>query len=300
MSDAVHEEVLNNRKTCGLIMPISSIDGCSAEHWAEVKSIIQEALKDTEFDVDLVSNANEVGVIQQRIVTNVYTSDIVVCDVSAKNPNVMFELGMRLAFDKPTIIIKDDKTNYSFDTSPIEHLEYPRDLHYHNIQRFKEFLRAKVLATYKKSTNNDYVSFLKNFGAFTVAKVEAREVSSEEFILQSMKELRGEISSLAQSMRLGMNWSDSEQVNLIAFGVGNKEAHFLLSSLSDELLSSIADGNNADSETIFRQLLRKTFPSIKKVSPVLEEQMRLRFGELIRKEINNRTARHLSNVPGLG
>jgi hypothetical protein len=35
---------------------------------------------------------------------------------------------MRLAFDRPTIIVKDDLTTYSFDTSPIEHLEYPRDL----------------------------------------------------------------------------------------------------------------------------------------------------------------------------
>jgi hypothetical protein len=32
------------------------------------------------------------------------------CDVSGKNANVMFELGLRLAFDNPTIIIKDDKT----------------------------------------------------------------------------------------------------------------------------------------------------------------------------------------------
>jgi hypothetical protein len=64
-------------------------------------------------------------VTQKRIVQNIYDNEMVICDVSAKNPNVMFELGMRLAFDKPAIIIKDDKTNYSFDTAPIEHLEYP-------------------------------------------------------------------------------------------------------------------------------------------------------------------------------
>ncbi|WP_353118770.1 hypothetical protein [Myroides odoratus] len=53
---------------------------------------------------------------------NIYNDEIVVCDVSSKNPNVMFELGLRLAFDKPTIIIKDEKTGYSFDTGVIEHL----------------------------------------------------------------------------------------------------------------------------------------------------------------------------------
>ena len=73
-----------------------------------------------------------------RIIENIYSSDIVICDVSCKNANVMFELGMRLAFDKPTIIIKDDSTGYSFDTSLIEHLEYPRDLRFTSIIKFKE------------------------------------------------------------------------------------------------------------------------------------------------------------------
>ena len=110
---------------CGLVMPISAIDGCTAEHWAEVKAIIQDALESIpapKFLAKLVSDADDVGVIQKRIVQGVYSSDVVVCDVSCKNPNVMFELGLRLAFDKPTVIIKDDKTDYSFDTSVIEHL----------------------------------------------------------------------------------------------------------------------------------------------------------------------------------
>jgi hypothetical protein len=71
-------------------------------------------------------NADDIGVIQKRIVQNLYSSDVIVCDVSGKNPNVMFELGMRLAFDKPTLIVKDDKTDYSFDTGIIEHVPYPR------------------------------------------------------------------------------------------------------------------------------------------------------------------------------
>ena len=57
--------------------------------------------------------------IHKTIVQNLYLNPIVVCDVSGKNANVMFELGLRLAFDKPTIIIKDDKTDYSFDTSVV-------------------------------------------------------------------------------------------------------------------------------------------------------------------------------------
>src|SRR3954468_16217721 len=105
-------------RACGIVMPVSAIDGCTQEHWADVLGIIRyvvSAIPEPRFTANLVSNANAVGVIQKSIVQNLYKSDIVVCDVSGKNPNVMFELGLRLAFDKPTVIIKDDKTDYSFD-----------------------------------------------------------------------------------------------------------------------------------------------------------------------------------------
>jgi hypothetical protein len=63
----------------------------------------------------------------------------------------MFELGMRLAFDKPTVIVKDDKTTYNFDTSPIEHVGYPRDLRFTKIVQLKEELAKKIVATYQAS-----------------------------------------------------------------------------------------------------------------------------------------------------
>ncbi len=186
---------------CGLVMPISAIDECSMEHWEEVRQIIKEALEETAFSVELVSDSNEIGIIQKRIVQNIYDNDIVICDVSAKNPNVMFELGLRLAFDKPAIIIKDDKTNYSFDTAPIEHLEYPRDLHYHAVQAFKTKLRDKVAATYEASKKPEYTTFLKHFGQFVVAQLDEKKVGKDEYLLAALSELRGEVHMLSKAVR---------------------------------------------------------------------------------------------------
>jgi hypothetical protein len=183
---------------CGLVMPISAIDGLPESHWDEVRSILKESLTDTDFIVELVSDSNEIGIIQKRIVQNLYDNDIIICDVSAKNPNVMFELGIRLAFDKPAIIIKDDKTNYSFDTSPIEHLQYPRDLHYHAIQAFKVKLRDKVRATYEASKNAGYTTFLKHFGQFVVAKIDEKPVGKDEYLLAAISELQQDVRALAK------------------------------------------------------------------------------------------------------
>lgn len=185
------------KKVCGIIMPISGIDSCSDGHWSDVLNILNEAIDDAGFEGNLVSNADDVGIIHKRIIQNLYDNPIVVCDVSCKNPNVMFELGLRLAFDKPTIIIKDDKTSYTFDTSAIEHLEYPRDLRFSKIIEFKAILKEKIKATYNNSINNkDYTTFLKHFGEFKVAKIDQKEVSGQEYIIDELKNLRRSMNRL--------------------------------------------------------------------------------------------------------
>ena len=186
------------KEKCGIIMPISAIDGLPEQHWLEVKEIHSDAIMAANYDANLVSNADDIGIIQKTIIQNLYDNPIVVCDVSGKNPNVMFELGMRLAFDKPTIIVKDDKTTYSFDTSPIEHLTYPRDLRFSKIVEFKKELSEKIIATVKKSkADKNFSTFLKHFGKFTVAKLETTEVSKEEFIAEELREMKISIQRLA-------------------------------------------------------------------------------------------------------
>lgn len=195
----------NEMPVCGIIMPISSIDGCSNEHWNEVKNILSEAIESAGYSASLVSDADDSGIIQKRIVQNIYDNEIVVCDVSGKNPNVMFELGMRLAFDKPTIIVIDDKTNYSFDTAPIEHLSYPRDLRYFSILKFKEKLRDKITATIKKSKEDPhYTTFLKHFGEFEIAHVEKKEGSLNDVVLSRLDDITHQISAL-QRRNIGGN-----------------------------------------------------------------------------------------------
>jgi hypothetical protein len=176
---------------CGIVMPISAIDDCTEQHWQEVREILSDAIEEAGFLPQLVSDANEVGIIQKRIIQNLYENPMVICDVSAKNPNVMFELGMRLAFDRPTIIVKDDKTSYSFDTAPVEHLLYPRDLRFSKIVEFKESLVEKIRATNERAiTDKNYTTFLKHFGTFKVAELKTEVVPQEELVIEEIRNLR--------------------------------------------------------------------------------------------------------------
>lgn len=191
----------NSTLKCGIIMPISPIENCTKEHWTEVKNILFDAIKDANFEPNLVSDADDSGVIQKRIVQNIYQNEMIVCDVSCKNANVMFELGMRLAFDKPTIIVMDNMTQYSFDTAPIEHLSYPRDLSYFKIMDFKKQLADKIKGTYDAAQRPDYTTFLKNFGEFKTAAINPKEVNFQEFMASKLDELSNEIKNLRNSQK---------------------------------------------------------------------------------------------------
>lgn len=194
------DKEVDKKMKCGIIMPISQIGDCNQQHWKEIKGIIEESIVEAGFTPLLVSDANDTGIIQSRIVQNIYDNEMIVCDVSCKNPNVMFELGMRLAFDKPTVIIMDDKTTYSFDTAPIEHLGYPRDLNYCQILDFKEKLTKKVKATYEAYQNKSAKTFLKHFGEIKVSSIEHRTGSLNELILSRLETLATQVDRINASI----------------------------------------------------------------------------------------------------
>lgn len=175
--------------SCGIVMPIAAMGEYSESHWLDVQNIIKEAVSFAGYEARLVSESVEATVIIRSIVQNVYSDEIVVCDVSGMNPNVMFELGMRLAFDKPVVIIKDDTTRFSFDISTIEHLEYPKSLRYQSIQQFKVKLAEKIKGTIKASKDEGYRSFLSNFGSFTVANLKDTTLDESEALEKILNKL---------------------------------------------------------------------------------------------------------------
>lgn len=238
--------------TCGVVMPISAIDNCSESHWQDVKRILFEAISQAGFAPRLVSDSDDVGVIQKRIVENLYQNEIVVCDVSGLNPNVFFELGMRLTFDKATVIVKDDKTNYSFDTSPIEHLKYPRDLRYGLITTFKELLASKIKASHAAATDGAS-PFLKSFGTFVVPTVETKEVPQNKVFEELLRRIESDVSeiksresrSLPASPRAGTTLFRKQPDNSQSIFLGNDQEFFdnLINSTFNQLASKWMAGN---------------------------------------------------------
>lgn len=64
------------------------------------------------------------GAIIEDIYTEMLQSDICLADVTNKNPNVSYELGMAHAANKPTIIITQNTSDVPFDYRHLRHIVY--------------------------------------------------------------------------------------------------------------------------------------------------------------------------------
>ena len=181
------------KKVCGVVMPISECDGCSRTHWDEVFEIITSVAEEKGFEARIVSDTEESNLIHKEILSNVYNNDIIICDISGHNPNVFFELGIRMATQKPTIIVKDDKTICPFDIGANKYIPYPRDLRYPVMKKFKSQLSDSISTTIKQSPGS---SFIGTLGPFTVPDVENSKIPAADAILGQLRDIEMKVSSL--------------------------------------------------------------------------------------------------------
>ncbi|KQN11982.1 hypothetical protein ASE79_08155 [Sphingomonas sp. Leaf28] len=155
-------------------MPIAGDGDYTSEHWRRVQRIIVRSIEKAGMTVRLVWESPEVDVIHARILQGIYESDVVVCDVSGLNPNVMLELGLRLSTKRPTVVITDSVKKPPFDIGVFQYHSYQRDLEYNAVDSFIDEISKKITQVAEAFEQKRYKSFVENF---TFEVVEPTEVS---------------------------------------------------------------------------------------------------------------------------
>jgi hypothetical protein len=102
--------------TAFVIMPfVEKTDDRPKGFFAEVlRSLITPAAIEAGFNVQ-TANRQGSDVIQSTIVNELLEADLVIADLTDHNPNVLFELGLRMAQEKPVALIKAAGTGKVFD-----------------------------------------------------------------------------------------------------------------------------------------------------------------------------------------
>nr|DAS16645.1 MAG TPA: CMP/hydroxymethyl CMP hydrolase [Caudoviricetes sp.] len=217
----------------GVVRPISKMDPEHTEqHWADVHTLIENALFDDDrytFEIKLVSETQDSDIIQATIIQNLFESDVVICDMTLHNPNVFFELGLRIAFRKPCIIIQEEGAKPPFDVSSIRYIPYPCKLAYVKAIEFQKQLRITILNVHDSYVNKKEVS---TDPLFSKAKVDYQTELTEikktsfEFVTDKLQELQTSVMNIQNTITarqqplndirppLGKRLNDAESLNV--------------------------------------------------------------------------------------
>lgn len=176
----------------GIVRPISIKEPYKQGHWGYIHRAIEEALLGDElyeFEVNLVSENTKSDIIQSTIIKNLYHADVIVCDLSSLNPNVFFELGIRMAYRKPCVLLIDDKTSPPFDVAPIRYIDYPSSFHRYELEEKQREIRETVIQVYNLYKEREQVAYSPFFTEVNIkdsATLEQKDVTAIEALSKKL------------------------------------------------------------------------------------------------------------------
>jgi hypothetical protein len=185
---------------CFVIMPVSEPEGYVKGHFRHVyDDILAPACNQAGFSAiraDLVKQSN---LIHLDILQKLLDAPMAVCDLSSRNPNVMFELALRQAFDKPVALVQEVGTPPVFDISPFRYSEYRKERTYHEVLEDQSNIATAVKDTfdaYKTGKGvNSIVKLLALSTHAAIPEINAPEASAniQQLILAELSQLRQEV-----------------------------------------------------------------------------------------------------------
>lgn len=186
---------------CGIIMPISATENRTEAHWKNVLKLCHRAIMNAGFEPKNVWESSATDRISERIVGNLFDFPMVIADISDLNANVMFELGLRIASKKPTIIICNEGGPMPFDIRDFEAIFYPGDLNIIGIEEFFKKLEKSLKDKFDRYKREDYQPFLANV-IVDVASPQTRELELNDLILSRLDELARKIASVENQVKI--------------------------------------------------------------------------------------------------
>lgn len=184
-------------------MPISDQPEYERGHFNRVyEHLIKPACIEAGFETIRADDVKHTNVIIVDILKRILEADLVVCDLSARNPNVLYELGIRQAFDLPVVLIKDKQTERIFDIQGIRTLEYDESLRIDLIEKDKVPLQNALTETLAKH-EKDSSSLIRLLNIKKAELGPATEVSQDaSVILDAVNSVLQRVKSVENYQRL--------------------------------------------------------------------------------------------------
>jgi hypothetical protein len=189
--------VKDEKPICFVLMPIADIPGYDAGHFGRVyEHLLKPAIVNAGFIPIRADDTNKTDYIVIGIIQRVVTSAMVLCDFSARNPNVMYELGIRQAFNLPVTLVRDRRTDKVFDIQGLRYTEYDETLRVDSVQ--KDILKiTKAIQETADPNSNTFNSVVQLAGIKAAIVPDEQKVSPDtQLLLSAISNLERRVNSI--------------------------------------------------------------------------------------------------------
>jgi hypothetical protein len=178
-------------KKCLIFMPLGDPSGYPGGHFARIFDyIIAPACK--------LADMNPIRIDEQPVtLKNAIDIDMVLCDLSASSPDVLYGFAVRQGLQLPVTLMKDQKTSVDFSLREFTIVEYDESLRIDMVQKAIEVLSEALKTAYANravdsllrklnigqgtSTGSFSNSFVSSYGMET-EKAQEPEIVSAPFV----------------------------------------------------------------------------------------------------------------------
>ncbi|MBH9669621.1 hypothetical protein JAO10_08860 [Burkholderia contaminans] len=191
-------------KSCFAIMPIADADGYPQGHFKHVyDDIVAPACALAGYRAVRADEVKASNLIHLDILKKLIEAPVAICDLSTRNPNVLFELGIRQAFDKPVVLLQEKGTPRIFDIAPLRYLEYSKEMRYHEVLKTQEELSEAIVATVAADSEAGNVnSIVKLLALDSAARIPELKDGKEFFAIELMQ---AEVRELRKMVEISLH-----------------------------------------------------------------------------------------------
>ncbi|HEX3092388.1 MAG TPA: hypothetical protein VHW72_07190 [Candidatus Angelobacter sp.] len=181
-------------------MPITDPEGYATGHFRRVfEDIFVPACAAASHTAVRADDVRATNLIHLDVLQRLLHAPVALCDLSSRNPNVLFELGLRQAFDKPVVLVQESGTAQIFDIAPLRHTEYRRARLYNEVLEDQKKIAGAITATLEAYEKNEGVnSLVKILGLTKPASLSAVEAADSD---PAMQIIRAEVNELKLEIR---------------------------------------------------------------------------------------------------
>jgi hypothetical protein len=187
-----------DKEMCFVIMPFSDPEDYEKGHFTKIyEQLIKPAIEEAGYEPHREDDDSGSTLIHGNIFDNLINAPMVLCDLSTKNPNVLYELGIRHAFDKPVVLICEEGQSSIFDIAGVKTTSYRKERLYDEVLEDQKRIEKAITETRDLAKNFSFMKLVKMQPAVEVA---GGAVSNEMQTNVMLKALYDKLSNIEKNI----------------------------------------------------------------------------------------------------